>query len=82
MNDFNNRGLLFKNSRKWRPKHPDLTGEAIIGGRKFKLAAWMKQGRRGEFYSVAFTEELPAEPEQPQPEAAPPSPDTPEDYAF
>lgn len=59
MNDFNNRGLLFKNFRKRQPKHPDVTGEATIDGRKFKIAGWIKQGKRGEFHSLAFTEELP-----------------------
>src|SRR5690349_12488188 len=46
MSDFNKKGILFKNGKKWRPKHPDLTGEATIDGRKFKVAAWVKQGRR------------------------------------
>jgi hypothetical protein len=57
MSDFNNRGLLFKNFRKRQPKHPDVTGEATIDGRKFKIAGWIKQGRRGEFHSLAFTED-------------------------
>jgi hypothetical protein len=65
VSDFNNRGLLFKNFRKKQPKHPDVTGEATIDGRKFRIAGWIKQGKRGEFHSLAFTEEIP------EPEASP-----------
>ncbi|HEU5125012.1 MAG TPA: hypothetical protein VFW05_13230 [Verrucomicrobiae bacterium] len=56
MNEFNNRGILFRNFRKTQPKHPDWIGEATIDGRKFKIAGWKKTGRRGEFHSLAFTE--------------------------
>ncbi len=55
--EFNNRGILFRNFRKKQPKHPDVVGEATISGRKFKVAGWTKQGKRGEFHSLAFTEE-------------------------
>jgi hypothetical protein len=82
MNQFNNRGLLFKNLRKRLPKHPDFTGEATVGGRKFKLAAWSKQGRKGDFYSIAFTGEQPAEPAPEQPNGPQSNPDNPQDYAF
>jgi hypothetical protein len=72
MNDYNNRGILFKNLRKWRPNHPDFTGEATIDGRKFKLAGWVKAGKRGEFYSLAFTQEQSQSEEIPASESAEP----------
>jgi hypothetical protein len=52
------------------PKHPDFTGEATIDGQKFKLAGWTKSGKRGDFYSLAFTQEQPAT-EQPAEQAQP-----------
>jgi len=70
--DFNNRGILFHNNRKRQPKHPDFVGEATIDGRRFKLAAWIKQGRRGEFHSLAFTPEE-TNPPQPQEDYTPSS---------
>lgn len=82
--EFNNRGILFPNLRKRQPKHPDLTGEATIDGRRYKLAAWRKQGRKGEFFSMAFTAE---QDNQPAPQTDVPQSDSPAnqsdgDYAF
>jgi hypothetical protein len=69
--EFNNRGILFRNYRKKQPKHPDVVGEATVDGRKYKLAGWLKQGKRGEFHSLAFTED---EPEAAMSTPAPPDP--------
>lgn len=71
MSDFNNRGILFVNFRKRQPKHPDFTGEATIDGRKYKIAAWIKQGKKAQFHSLAFTEDV-AQTEQPPPPAPEP----------
>ncbi|HET7624387.1 MAG TPA: hypothetical protein VFM25_03910 [Verrucomicrobiae bacterium] len=60
--EFNNRGILFRNFRKKQPKHPDVVGEATVDGRKYKIAGWLKPGKRAEFHSLAFTEEQ-AQPE-------------------
>jgi hypothetical protein len=79
--EFNNRGILFRNFRKQQPKHPDVIGEATIDSRKFKIAGWKKEGRKGEFHSLAFTleqAEQPTEAEAPQPDADTP----PQNYAF
>lgn len=66
MSEYNNRGILFRNFRKKQPKHPDVIGDATIDGRKFKIAGWVKQGKRGDFHSLAFTEEQ-SQPESPTP---------------
>jgi hypothetical protein len=84
MTEYNNRGLLFRNFRKKQPKHPDVVGEATIDGRKFKIAGWVKPGKRGEFHSLVFTEEQ-AESESDSPSPAPESPEnntTENDIAF
>ena len=68
--EYNNRGILFRNLRKSQPKHPDVVGEATIDSRKFKIAGWIKPGKRGEFHSLAFTEEQPQAESSPKPTQA------------
>ena len=45
-------GALFKNNEKSDPKHPDYRGDMTVGGAKFWLAAWIKEGKNGKFMSV------------------------------
>jgi hypothetical protein len=47
-------GALFKNDKKEKPSHPDYRGDCTIRGRKFWMSAWIKQGAKGKFMSVAF----------------------------
>jgi hypothetical protein len=77
--EYNNRGILFRNFRKKQPRHPDFIGEATIDGRKFKLAGWTKPGKRGEFHSLAFTEEKPPSEEAPRESGSHNVPDSAED---
>lgn len=46
-------GSLFKNDRKSKDTHPDLTGNALINGVEYYLSAWRKSGAKGDFYSVS-----------------------------
>lgn len=48
-------GVLFKNTDKKTPKHPDYQGDATIDGTTYKLAAWIKEGKKGKFMSLAFS---------------------------
>ena len=57
--DRDNAAILFPNFGKKQPKHPDFTGTGIINGKKYKLSAWKKQGKRTEFFSIAFTDDVP-----------------------
>jgi len=50
-----NNGVLFKNDKKTQDKHPDYRGEANVGGTEYWLAAWIKQGQKGKFMSIAFS---------------------------
>jgi hypothetical protein len=56
-------GALFKNDKKEKPSHPDYRGDCTIKGRKFWMSAWIKEGAKGKYMSVAFrqVEEKPAE---------------------
>jgi len=52
-----NSGSFFKNQKKKTENHPDLTGSAMIDGKKYWVAIWNKTSGSGtKFWSMAFTE--------------------------
>jgi len=52
-----NSGSLFKNDRKTSDKHPDYTGTwKDADGKEWQLAAWVKEGKKGKFFSVSASE--------------------------
>ncbi len=46
-------GILYKNDRKEKDNHPDLTGSIMIKGVAYWLSAWKKDTGKGPFYSIA-----------------------------
>lgn len=59
MTDFEHReltGNLFKNDKRETDAHPHYRGEVKVQGRLYKLSAWIKEGKRGKFMSLALTE--------------------------
>lgn len=62
--DNRNSGALFPNDRKTKQSHPDYKGSMTDStGQEFWISAWVKQGKKGEFLSLAFEkkEDRPAE---------------------
>lgn len=51
----NNSGALFKNDRKEKETHPDYQGDCTVGGTKYRMSAWLKDGKKGKFMSFSFT---------------------------
>lgn len=51
--DNTNRGVLFRNGRKERDTHPGYNGSINIDGREYWLNAWLKEGQKGKFFSLA-----------------------------
>lgn len=49
-----NSGSIFKNDRREKDNHPTHTGTAMIDGREYYISAWVKEGRSGKFFSLAF----------------------------
>lgn len=50
-----NSGAIFKNDKKELPNHPDRKGDALIDGKEYWVAGWLKDGKNGQFLSLAFT---------------------------
>lgn len=53
--DDTNRGVLFKNDRKQKDTHPDYQGKINVEGKEFKLAAWLREGKKGKFMSLSVS---------------------------
>jgi len=49
-------GSLFKNNNKKAPAQPDWTGNVMINGQEMRLAAWVKEGKSGKFFSLQLSE--------------------------
>lgn len=48
-----NSGVLFRNDRKERDSHPDYAGTIIVEWREYFLNGWLKEGRKGKFFSLS-----------------------------
>ena len=60
-------GALFKNLQREKDTHPHYRGDITIDGRKYWLSAWIKEGKRGKFMSLAVKPAEEKREEQPAP---------------
>jgi len=51
--DNTNRGVLFKNDKKTTDTQPVYKGSINVDGQEYWLSAWIKQGQRGSFMTLA-----------------------------
>jgi hypothetical protein len=54
--DNTNRWVLFKNDRKDSETKPDYTGTLNVNGVEYFLNAWLKEGKKGKFFSGSIKE--------------------------
>lgn len=48
-------GQLYRNTRKDRESQPDHTGSVTVAGVTYRLAAWIKEGTSGRYFSLKLT---------------------------
>jgi hypothetical protein len=51
-------GALFRNDKE-KENQPDYRGDAKIGGEEYKIAGWIREGKRGKFLSLQIESKLP-----------------------
>jgi hypothetical protein len=59
MSDFQQRdgfGQLFRNDRAENERHPSHKGTFLLNGVTYEIAAWVKEGRKGKFFSLKVQE--------------------------
>lgn len=54
MSKYPNSGILAKNTRATKPTHPTHSGQGEYEGQEFWISAWVKEGKDGKFFSLAF----------------------------
>lgn len=73
-----NSGSISKNERKEEDRHPDMKGQAMVDGRAYWIAGWLKENERGKWYSLSFTPKD-DQPKADKPKSAPGKPDLDDD---
>ncbi len=77
--DNTNSGVLFKNDKPKSDKSPGYTGTININGVDHWLSAWVKEGKKGKFFSLSIGDVKEKQSNQP---AQPVQPDINDDIPF
>jgi hypothetical protein len=46
-------GAIFKNDKATSDKAPGYTGYVLINNTEYELSAWVKDGKKGKFFSLS-----------------------------
>lgn len=68
-----NSGSLFRNDKQGVETRPDRTGSALIDGVEYWVSGWLKEGKSGQFLSLAFKRKDAAKPAAPRVDTRQPS---------
>ena len=67
---FDNSGAIFKNTKREKETHPNMTGTATIEGIDYWVSAWTKVGKDGnKFITMAYKRKNQKEDTAPKPNA-------------
>lgn len=76
--DNTNSGVLFRDTKRTNDKAPEYTGKLDVGGKEYRLAAWLKESKSGtKFFSLKISEPMVREPDSNAHSNATPSSDVP-----
>ena len=64
--DNNMTGVLFKNTRSRGENSPEYTGSCEINREEYWVSAWVKEGKKGKFFSLAFRAKNEQQQQKPQ----------------
>jgi hypothetical protein len=62
-----NSGVLFRNGKKIKPLQPDYTGNVTVQGIDYRLSAWLKQGSKQKYFSLAFVAKIASDKQESKP---------------
>jgi len=55
MENKNNSGAIFKNSKKTNEKQPDYQGTVNVNGKEMQVSLWIKEAKNGnKYFSASF----------------------------
>lgn len=57
MHNLDNKGWLGKNMRPKHSKSPEYIGVINIGGRKIRLAGWVRDGKNGKYIALRISDD-------------------------
>ena len=49
-------GALFKNDKDGNESRPDYRGDCKVGGKVYRISAWIKEGKKGKWMSLSLQE--------------------------
>ena len=68
MTDFKhkeNSGSIFRNDKKVKETQPDYSGTINVQGKEWQISLWIKEGKKGKYFSAAIKEPYKKDSEKP-----------------